>query len=81
MCLYFHIVYKKKWGSLCKFLDYMDLSSQTYMKWPLAIVTVRTFAWHGKALGRSKVISPRPHSSVVVYTVELRKSVFGPPQF
>ena len=38
MCLYFRIVYKKS-GAVCAiFLDYMDSSSQTYMKWPLEVV-------------------------------------------
>ena len=37
MCLYFHIVYKKSGAVCANFLDYIDSSSQTYMKWPLAV--------------------------------------------
>ena len=38
MYLYFHIVYKKKkkLSRMCKSMDFMDSSSYTYMKWPLA---------------------------------------------
>ena len=36
MYLYFLIVPDKKYGAvLYNFLDFMDLPSQTYMKWPL----------------------------------------------
>ena len=33
-------VYKKSGAEVCKFLDYMDSPSQTYMKWPLNTIVL-----------------------------------------
>ena len=38
-CICILLLFTKKYGAeVCKFLDYMDSPSQTYMKWPLARV-------------------------------------------
>ena len=44
MYLYFLIVYKRYGAVMCKFLDFMDSPSQTYMKWPLVSYRVHLVA-------------------------------------
>ena len=46
-CVCIFILFTKKVGqySLCKFLDYMDSSSQTYMKWPLQAYYQKCWQW------------------------------------
>ena len=37
-CICILLLFTKKYGAeVCKFLDYMDSPSQTYMKWPLGL--------------------------------------------